>query len=374
MDLKRVAPLWLSSAFAAAGISAIRPYLGLYTSEIGGSAIDVGIVYAAVWLATMAARIPVGRLTDMSPSPKRIVTAGGVLMMLGVIVYLSAASPLIVALGSVLRGLGFAVYHVALLSIIVSLSRSESGIVLTAPPIGMSIGPGLSSLLFLASGFQGVFALSIGLLMTATLSSLFLPGPAPRSSDGGLGEEGEGEGGMAPFLVGRATSSFLMGTIEAILPLYAVSSLGFRSEEIGLLFLVGSVVNFLARPLATSRLYAAGRLMSAGLGASLLSVALFILLLRRYEAAWASMLFYGLGQGIFVPVLILLVGDVYPPGRRGAGMASLTLMIDVGGASGSMVSTTVYGLAGAEAAVLLAGLVSLAGIAVMAVSRLRGAA
>ena len=339
----------------------ISPFLSLYTLRIGGDEFIVGLVYAVFTLSTLASRIPLARFST--------IFGGGVMMVLGhaasaigVLLYSLSQSPYHLFLGSAVRGLGFSLYHPSALSMTVGEDAVESrrftGIILTAPPMGMMLGPTFGALMLEKLGFAGLFYAAALVSFLGIAPTWVMAGrgeTAKVATDGSPVKKTEQRGGVLnkvvlSVMLVRLGLSYSAATIIVFLPVLLKREMSLGSFEIGALFSVAAFVNMLARPLSGYLSSKMGEAKPIYLAITLMSLAATMLPTSIPPLIWAGIISYGLSMGLFIPSSVLLISRTVPPELRTLSLAYVTAMIDLGSALGSFGSGAIASLMGINAA------------------------
>lgn len=343
--------VWLAIFSTTLSSNMIIPVIGLYTSLVlGAGPFVVGLVYGIGTLTSFFFRIPAASLSGRY-GLKTIMASGMGLTMLGSLVYGFSTTPIHMVLGSLLRGLGSALFFPSALSTIYEEAGEGEGgarslgYMLTAPAMGMVLGPVTGSVVLPSFGYQATFHTSAAISFGGLLALRSVNG----NSWGGAVVDWRRPLQNPRFrslLASRFLVNYVTGTVSAFLPLAAKTTLNYEEHMILLLFSVGALANLLSRIVmgGVSTRYGAGRFVLTGSVLLALSSTLFAFL--NPLTTWAGMVVYGFGMGVFVLGSLYLGGKLLPHEARTMGFALLTLTIDTGNALGNFLSGIFLSLAG----------------------------
>lgn len=365
--------IWLLVIFATSssiGVSMLIPYIPLFGREIGMPISLVGYLIFAYYGIEVITRIPIGAISDIMGEADVIIV--GSLSVLGAsLFYLS--SPLewaFIFLAQLLLGIGISITWVTIPSFVTKTSGSlpiytfAVGLGwLSGPPIGGLIRDWLGMYyLFLALFFISVILmiLALGFHREVPEDSVILP-PA-----GGGSEQGPNDTttSLPPFpslimtsfgsfsdalellkrrgriLIAALVSfimfmSFAMGA--SLVPLY-LSEIGFTSLLIGIFLSVRTGASTIIRLVTNKILRLGGKsyllilsTISTGLAIFLVSFSNFLPILILLSIMW------GLGGGIYLPLVFGLIADDTSEDERGVAMGLRGTMGTAGSAVGVLV-------------------------------------
>ncbi|GBC71147.1 hypothetical protein HRbin02_00926 [Candidatus Calditenuaceae archaeon HR02] len=317
------------------------PLIGLYAYRIGASPSEIGVIYGVAALTTFLTRLPLASLQHMLGS-KSLIRAGVVTNSTSLLLYALSPSIPFMYIASGLRGIGFASFHPPALSEAVRLSGNNQrlGWVMTAPPLGMTLGPLLSSMLLaiLRAKFEPSLAYSYTFMVGAALSGIAFFAPSGGENPHNRRSIGMGElsrllsRDMMLLVSSRFLLSYVVGAITAMLPIYLVEKSMMSEPEVPLLFAWASIFNVLGRPLS-SLLKSPTRGMMAS--STLIMTTGIFFLTPALPALYLGMALYGLSLGLFIPSSLLAVQSLAEGSSLTMGIAILTLSIDLGSSAGS---------------------------------------
>ncbi len=333
--------LWASFLCYTISTSMTGPLIGLYAYRLGASPGEIGVIYGIAALTTFLTRLPLASLQSRLGS-KFLIRAGVITNSTSLLLYALSPSIPFMFVASGLRGIGFASFHPPALSEAVRLSGNNQrlGWVMTAPPLGMTLGPLLSSTLlaFLRVRLEPSLAYSATFMAGAALSGIAFFAPSGGEDPQGRRPLGMSElsklmsRDMMLLISSRFLLSYVVGAITAMLPIYLVERSIMSEPEVPLLFAWASIFNVLGRPLS-SLLKSPTRGMMAS---SILITATGILFLApALPTIFSAMALYGLSLGLFIPSSLLAVQSLTEGASLTMGIAVLTLSIDLGSSVGS---------------------------------------
>jgi MFS family permease len=367
------AAVWITFFSFTLSANMIIPVIGLYSALVlGASPFVVGLIYGAGTLTSFFFRIPAAMLSGRFGF-KRVMASGIGLGTLGSIVYGLSISPNYMLLGSLMRGFGSALFFPSALSTVYEEAGGEGdarrlGYMLTAPAMGMVLGPVAGAIVLPSLGYQLTFHTSAAISLGGLLALKFV------EENNGAGEV---VGWRTPLqnqrfrllLASRFLVNYVTGTVSAFLPITARITLNYEEQHILLLFSAGAITNLLSRIVmgSVSTRYGAERYVLTGSALLALSSAIFIYLTPL--TAWAGMAVYGFGMGVFVLGSLHLAGSLLPQEARTMGFALLTLTIDTGNTLGHLLSGTLLSFTGFKEIFVTASTFAAAGAAVDLIGR-----
>ncbi len=368
------AAVWLAVFSTTLSSNMIIPVIGLYTSLVlGAGPVVVGLVYGIGTLTSFFFRVPAATLSGRY-GLKTIMASGMGLTLLGSLVYGFSTTPVHMVFGSLLRGVGSALFFPSALSTIYEEAGEGEdgarslGYMLTAPAMGMVLGPVTGAVVLPSFGYQLTFHTS------AAISFVGLLALRSVKENGVAGAVGSWRRPLQnprfrSLLASRFLVNYVTGTVSAFLPLAVTTALNYEKSLILLLFSAGALANLLSRIVMgfVSTRYGAERYVLAGSALLAFSSALFAFL--NPFTAWAGMVVYGFGMGVFVLGSLYLTGKLLPQEARTMGFALVTLTIDTGNALGNLLSGILLSLAGFAEVFLAAAAFAAVGAAVDLVSR-----
>jgi MFS family permease len=368
------AAVWLAVFSTTLSSNMIIPVIGLYTSLVlGAGPVVVGLVYGIGTLTSFFFRVPAATLSGRY-GLKTTMASGMGLTMLGSLVYGFSTTPIHMVFGSLLRGLGSALFFPSALSTIYEeVGEGEDGArslgyMLTAPAMGMVLGPVAGAVVLPSFGYQLTFHTSAAISFGGLLALRSMKENGVAGAVGGWRRPLQNPR-FRSLLASRFLVNYVTGTVSAFLPLAVKTALNYEEHLILLLFSAGALANLLSRIVmgSVSTRYGAEKYILTGSALLASSSALFSFL--NPITAWAGMVVYGFGMGVFVLGSLYLTGKLLPHEARTMGFALLTLTIDTGNALGNFLSGIFLSLAGFAEVFLAAAAFAAVGATVDLVSR-----
>lgn len=339
----RYVSLWLSMFSTMVSANMTSPIIGIYaTLRLNADPVTVGAVYGAQTVTAFLFRLPSVWLSRKIGLANTML-AGLIAVSVGGIVYTVAASPIHLILGGLVRGLGSGAYFPAVLTYVYSEAGNGGrrtvglGYMLSAPPLGMILGPALGAAIFSLAGYTASFASAAAIPLAAS-AVLYRYGPANEDLKPSFNLGDVAQRRFAYLLGSRLIVNYVSGTIAAFLPLLAHTSMGLSEQTVFLLFSLAAVFNLSARFMAgpLSARINEDRMLTAG---SLLVAASALFMVWPSEImVWTGMAVYGVGIGYFVISSVAMSGQLLQPAARPLGFALMTSMIDLGNGLGNLVS------------------------------------
>ncbi|MEM0481384.1 MAG: MFS transporter [Nitrososphaerota archaeon] len=337
----QTARLWASFLCYTISTSMTGPLIGLYAYRLGASSSEIGVIYGIAALTTFLTRLPLASLQQRLGS-KSLIRAGVITNSTSLLLYAFSPSIPYMYIASGLRGVGFASFHPPALSEAVRLSGNNQrlGWVMTAPPLGMTLGPLLSSTLLTLLGARLEYSLtySSAFMIATALSAIafFAPSGGDDTHVGHPARMGELSKLLSRDMVLLVSSRFLLsyvvGAVTAMLPIYLVEKSIMSEPEVPLLFAWASMFNVLGRPLSSLLKSPTRGMMASSI---LITVVGILFLSPALPTLFAGMALYGLSLGLFIPSSLLVVQSLIGDSSLTMGIAILTLAIDIGASSGS---------------------------------------
>jgi DHA1 family multidrug resistance protein-like MFS transporter len=376
--------------FAFISYNLVRmPVLSLFAQSLGASPEAIGFIVAASTLTGVFLKWPAGALSDLYDR-RWLLLVGLLAFALPPFCYLLITDvPWLIALRFV-HGLATAVFAPIALAVVADLCRDARGAAYgsytAATQAGAMLGPLLGGWLLLTGGFSAAFVTAGTLGVIAVLLFFLMrlppqvhaPHPDPLPNQG----RGEGEGGGLAVVIrdmARGARTVLgnvrvvvtsatdgarqvaNGALMAFLPIYAVG-IGLDAGQAGVLFGVQSVTSFASRPtmgwvsdrIGRRPLILLGLVVCAGSLAAIPFTTLFVGLM-------ALSALFGFGEAIVNASAAALVADLSELKTLGSAMGMQGAIMDIGHASGPILSGVLIGALGFQLAFpIIAGLVLVA--------------
>jgi MFS family permease len=358
--------------FTADGV--LLPALPRYVEgPLGAGNVAVGIVVGAFSLSAFFLRPWTGRLSDRH-GRRIVMIAGASLFALSVGGYLVATSiPVLVAM-RLLTGVGDALFFVAALSANVDLApedrRGEAmSFASLSLYVGIGAGPFIGEALIAWHGFEAAWVTSIALAAAAVVLALGLPAMRPAQEMAAEGHQLVHHAGLLPGIVLFATI-WGMGGFLAFVPLYALD-LGMGGASLVLGLFAGLVVVIRSVGATIPDRIGPGRAVRISL--VLTSIGLAVIgLWRTPSGLLVGTFVFGVGIALFTPALFTLAVTGISASERGAVMGTTSAFLDLAFGLGPATLGFVAAAIGRDAIFLAGSAVAVAGLALVAVTRLGG--
>ena len=364
--------------FAFISYNLVRmPVLSLFAQSLGASPEAIGFIVAASTLTGVFLKWPAGALSDLYDR-RWLLLVGLLAFALPPFCYLLVTDVTWLIALRFVHGMATAVFAPIALAVVADLCRDARGAAYgsytAATQAGAMLGPLLGGWLVVAAGFPTAFVTAgvMGAIAVLLFLLMKLPPQIPRVSSGAgtaavLHEMGRGARtvlGNVRVVVTSATDGARQvanGALMAFLPIYAVG-IGLDAAQAGVLFGVQSVTSFASRPTmgwASDRigrhpLILLGLVICAGSLATVPFTTSFVGLM-----ALSSL--FGFGEAIVNASAAALVADLSELKTLGSAMGMQGAIMDIGHASGPILSGVLIGALGFQLAFpIIAGLVLVA--------------
>jgi len=364
--------------FAFISYNLVRmPVLSLFAQSLGASPEAIGFIVAASTLTGVFLKWPAGALSDVYDR-RWLLLVGLLAFAFPPFCYLLITDvPWLIALRFV-HGMATAVFAPIALAVVADLHREARGAAYgaytAATQAGAMLGPLLGGWLLLTGGFSAAFvtAGTLGVIAALLFFQMRLPPQIPHIATGVgatavLHDMSRGARtvlGNVRVVVTSATDGARQvanGALMAFLPIYVVG-IGLDAAQAGVLFGVQSVTSFASRPTmgwASDRigrrpLILLGLVVCAGSLAAIPFTTPFVGLM-------ALSALFGFGEAIVNAAAAALVADLSELKTLGSAMGMQGTIMDIGHASGPILSGVLIGALGFQLAFpILAGLVLVA--------------
>lgn len=341
--------LTLFAGISSVAVSMILPYIPLFAQESGLSLELIGYVVFTYYIVQVIMRIPIGSLSD-ALGDDRIILMGAVSMLLSPLFYLlSLRVPVLIFIAQALLGIGHSVTWVTSPSLITKF-RGPLHLYTFFMGLGWFIGPPiggkLRDLFGMTPLFVALFLLSLSSLLFALLLKKRMRTERRirrideiitlsfRSIRDAVKLLKKKEILIASYISFIMFMSFGLGA--SLLPLY-LSEIGFSSFLIGLATSmrmgVSTIIRLFTRPLIESSAKVPILLLcscSTGISVVLISMTKSFIPILILSALW------GLGVGIYLPVVFSIVADSTREDERGIAMGLRGSMGSLGSAVGTI--------------------------------------
>ena len=329
--------LFVSVANFTSGMAyALFLHFSGYLADLGASDTQIGLIYGATAVASIAMRPLLGTVMDRY-GRRPVILVGNVLNIVFVLLYLTVTmlGPWVYAV-RIGHGIAEAMLFSALFTYgtdVIPRSRRTEGIALFGVsgllPIGVAgiVGDFVLSI----AGFRELFLTAAGFAIVTLLLSLPLPERRPRL------EPGQSPQGFWKIVAKRDLLPiwWMIGSFSTVLTGYFVfirryvDDTGFGS--VGLFFSTYVAVAILERVLLGWLPDRVGRMRVLYPSLAILVVGFFVL---AGAGSWVGVAiagaFCGAGHGFIFPILTALLVDRAPDTDRGSAMSFFTALFDVG--------------------------------------------
>jgi len=331
-----------------------NPALPLFIRSLGVPLSTVGYIAAASTIVGIVVSLPAGILSDII-GRRRVMLIAAVVFATAPFLYLVIAAPWQLVLVRIYHGLATAILGPVALAAIADTFESGRGERMgwysSATMVGRFLAPLVGGLLifgdnfhwvYLADGFAGILALvaAIRLPIASVPSESWRE--AFRRQRGTYGQEIRSVlrhlGILATSGV-EAVQYFAFGALETFLPIYLNEQLGYPAWKIGLLFAAQILAATLTKPMMgrLSDRYGRGRMIVSGLILGGITTGTMVLS-SDYVVIMVLMALFGLGLATVTASTAALVADLSPSRGRGGALGILSTIMDVGHASGPIVT------------------------------------
>jgi DHA1 family multidrug resistance protein-like MFS transporter len=356
------------------------PALPLFIRSLDVQLSTVGYIAAASTIVGIVVSFPAGMLSAII-GRRRVILIAVAVFATAPFLYLLITAPWQLVLVRIYHGLATAILGpVALAAVADTFDKDRGermGWYSAATMIGRFLAPLVGGLLIFAENFRWVYLADGVAGILAFLAAVRLPlasappEPLPEAFRQQRGRYGQEIRSILRHLGILATSGveavqyFAFGALETFLPIYWSEQLGYPDWKIGLLLPAQILAATLTKPMMgrLSDRYGRVRMIVSGLilggiaaGTMVLSFDYFVIMIL--------MALFGLGLATVTASTAALVADLSPSPGRGGALGILSSIMDVGQASGPivtglLVSTYSYLVAFASVGTLLV-IVSLA--------------
>ena len=331
-----------------------NPALPLFIRSLGVPLSTVGYIAAASTIVGIVVSFPAGILSDII-GRRRVMLIATVVFATAPFLYLVIAAPWQLVLVRIYHGLATAILGPVALAAIADTFESGRGERMgwysSATMVGRFLAPLVGGLLifgdnfhwvYLADGFAGILALvaAIRLPIASVPSESWRE--AFRQQRGTYGQEIRSVlrhlGILATSGV-EAVQYFAFGALETFLPIYLHEHLGYPPWKIGLLFTAQILAATLTKPMMgrLSDRYGRVRMIVSGLILGGITTGTMVLS-SDYVVIMVLMALFGLGLATVTASTAALVADLSPWRGRGGALGILSSIMDVGHATGPIVT------------------------------------
>ncbi|MBU6996092.1 MAG: MFS transporter [Theionarchaea archaeon] len=319
-----------------------NPVLPLFADFLGASKEYIGIISAASTIPGILISMPAGILSDIY----------GRRRMLYVALFVFASAPFMYLLVSELwqlavirfyHGIATAIFGPVAMAAVAERYSGERaarlGLFSSATMVGRMMAPAIGGFLLTFGSFSSVYIACAAGGLIALILGTFLedtPSHAPQTVQKDYRAVLANKHIMMTTTV-EACQYFTFGGLETFLPLFALS-VGVAPSYIGIIFTFQLIVTLLTKPVMGKLSDSVGRIPSISLGILLGAISLLLL---PYGHHWlvlgAITSVYGLGLATVTASTSALVSDL-SQGAYGSALGILSMIMDVGQASGPIIT------------------------------------
>jgi len=338
------------------------PVLPLFALYLGAGPEAIGFAVGISTVTGIFFKLPSGALSDVI-GRKRTMLIGLVVFAIMPFSYLFVDNYVALVVIRFIHGLATAVYGPVSMAVVADVAGARKGELLSwfssVTIIGNLLGAPLGG--FILNRTQGASGPSLGDFHTAYLvsgfaglMSLLLALGVLRSDQETKKHNGLKEA-YARFVSGikevasdrrvvitssmEGLQNMTVGTLEAFLPIYAVTIAGLNEFQAGLLWGIQVIATIMSKPLMgnISDRYGRKPLISAGLFLCAISFGAIPLLKGFYLLGFSALVF-GLGEAMVTSSSAALVIDVCKEKHFGTAMGTFGTIFDIGHASGPILA------------------------------------
>ena len=364
-----------ASVLFGVGQGALAPAVALSAREAGASVGEASLVVAAAGVGLLVGDIPAGALTARL-GDRRAMLLATALTLLSLATCLAAGSVPVLAVGVAGTGGAFALWGLARQTYVtdavpLALRALALATLGGSQRVGMFVGPFLGAAAMTRLGPDGGYWVHLVAAAAAGAVLLALPDPGPRERPRGAVAGGTLAVARSSLPVLRTLGAgvLLIGAVrasrQAVLPLWA-EHVGLDASTTSLLFGVAGAVDmalFYPAGLVMDRL---GRAWVAVPSLLVLGVAHLLLPLTGSVATVGAVaVLLGAGNGIGSGLVMVLGADAAPAAGRAEFLGVWRLCADAGSAAGPLAVAAVTALSSLAPAVLVLGVVGIAGAGVL---------
>lgn len=308
----RPLPIYLVAAAIFAALAARSFLLPLYVHDLGGSRIQIGLLFSISTVTAAGLSLPAGFLADRFGRRRLLVGAiliGGI-SQLGVA--LTTAIPAMFvwqAISGVSGAAGQAGLMTALADVVPGprLGRAMGWLTL-AFQFGFLAGPAGAGLALQWISLQTALLTTCGLFVAALVIAWWIPAGQPQDVGWNIAGPLREIARRRAFLVGSVGlfgATLLWGTLQAYLPLFGKEQLGLPETQIGYMIAIQAVANGLARipgGRLVDRMRKRGAIVVVGVAAYAASIAV----LPHLSGFWSTTALLALSVPLLATVYLAL--------------------------------------------------------------------
>ncbi len=356
---------WIVTSFAAVssiGASMILPYIPVYGREVGMSVGLVGYLVFIYYGVEALTRVPVGSLSDVIGHSKVILVGGFSLLLAGVSYLLSSEVSQLLFVAQLFFGVGISITWVTIPSFVTKMEHSVSKYTFSVG-LGWLIGPPIGGFIKDSWGmfvlFWIFFFINVVIVVISILFYIF----NDEESEVEIVEVRDGLNVskilfyiITPFkraypllkkkkIFLASMVSFIMFMIFAmgasLIPLY-LDEIGLIGLQIGILQSVRTSSSTGIRLGTNKILRYADDMTILGIGMGLTGISIVLIPLTEIRIILGILsVTWGLGGGLYLPIVFDLIGKCTEPEERGLAMGLRGTMGTLGSAIGVLVFSNI---------------------------------
>lgn len=348
-----------------------NPALPLLIRSMGVPLSTVGLIAAASTVVGIIVSLPAGILSDII-GRRRVILIAAVVFATAPFLYLLINSPWQLVMVRIYHGLATAILGPVALAAVADTFKTGRGERMgwysSATMIGRFLAPLIGGLLifgdnfrwvYLADGFAGILALMAAIRLPRIGTTSESVREAFKRQRGKYGQEigfvFRHPGILATSGI-EAAQYFAFGALETFLPIYLNEKLGYPAWKIGLLFTAQILAATFTKPIMgrLSDRYGRIPMIVAGLGLGGITTGIMVFS-SNYLIFILLMAVFGLGLATVTASTAALVADYSRVQSRGSALGILSGIMDVGQASGPIVTGVLVGVYSYRTAFGIAG-------------------
>ena len=330
------------------------PALPLFIRSLDVPLSTVGYIAAASTVVGIIVSFPAGMLSDVI-GRRRVLLIAAAVFATAPFLYLVIAAPWQLVLVRIYHGLATAILGPVALAVVADTFQKGRGERMgwysSATMVGRFLAPLVGGLLifgedfhwvYLADGFAGVLALLAAVRLPIASAPSESWREAFKQQRGTYGQETRPilrHLGILATSGVEAVQYFAFGALETFLPIYLHEQLGYPVWKIGLLFTAQILAATLTKPMMgrLSDRYGRVRMVVSGLILGGITTGTMVLS-SDYFVIMVLMALFGLGLATVTASTAALVADLSPSQGRGGALGILSSIMDVGHATGPIVT------------------------------------
>ncbi len=363
------------------------PLLSLFAESLGATPEAIGVIVAASTMTGVFLKLPMGILSDII-GRKRLLIIGAIAFGIAPFAYLLIEDLQALLVLRLCHGLATAVFAPIALATVASMFADKRGARIgwytASTQSGALLGPLAGGFFLDQSTFSDAFAVAgvIGLLglllilqvhiadteaaLTRCTEPMNIKNILPMMSTG-VRSVIRNSSVLAASVAGMS-KMVSTGVLMAFLPLYGFS-IGLSGTQIGFLFGIQSAIALVSKPLLGRASDAIGRRPLILLGLLLCALAMScITFTSEFERLLVLAGIFGFGDAAIMTASAALVGDSTEPRFVGSAMGVYGTLLDIGHASGPIMSGVLISSVGYPAAFLTAGGMLIVAIAYLGIT------